>query len=285
VNKAIGQWQTAPSPHAIRRVRITAYTRAAVGGPGGGRATTGGAQQQPAYDRRAPATSGRIVSALTIRHRCRVLQDFFRTKDGKKTATPVDDAKVPVRHRNPPPTVPVELVRDVLERLSTFAPLTFARFYVAATTGQRPVQIGRATPDDLRFDGRRGVWLVRNAKGEPAHSIVLNGAQLAAWQIFITADAWGAFDTTHYGNQIHRAGWPHGIRPYAVRHSIAREALKRGAALGDVQVLLGHVDPNTTRGSYAPFQVEEQQSISDRLATYLADVLKPRLVPRGGKEK
>jgi len=271
VNKAISTWQTAPSPHAIRRVRITRYARK-------GRAI------EP-HERRAPATSGRVVSALTIRHRCRVLQDFFRTKDGKKAPTPVDDAKVPARHLNPPPTVPVELVRSVLERLSTVDAQTFARFYVAATTGQRPYQIGIAQPDDLRFDGRRGVWLVRNAKGEPAHSIVLNPSQMSAWQAFIAADAWGAFNTTHYGNVIHRAGWPHGIRPYAVRHSIAREALQRGASLSDVQVLLGHRDPNTTRGTYAPFQVEEQQSISTRLAPYLADVLKPRLARPGAKTR
>lgn len=282
VNKAIALWQTAPSPRTIRRIRVTSFSRAAVGGPGGGKATAGGVQHQAAHERRAPATSGHLASALTIRHRCRVLQDFFRTlgaaDQGGRVKTPVDHAKVPPRHKNPPPTVPMELVRDVLERLSTVDPLTFARFYVAATTGQRPVQIGRATPEDLRFDGRRGVWLVRNAKGEPAHSIVLNRAQMAAWQAFIAAKAWGPFDTTHYGNKIHRAGWPHGIRPYAVRHSIAREALKRGASLGDVQVLLGHLDPNTTRATYAPFQVEEQQSISERLGSYLADVLKPRLV-------
>src|SRR6185436_11194502 len=145
VNKAIGQWQTAPSPHAIRRVRITSYGRK-------GRAIEH-------HERRAPATSGRVVSALTIRHRCRVLQDFFRTSGGKKAATPVDEAKVPARHKNPPATVPVEVIRSVLERLSTLDAKTFARFYVAATTGQRPVQIGRATPDDLQLVGRTGIWL------------------------------------------------------------------------------------------------------------------------------
>src|SRR6185436_13919834 len=128
-------------------------------------------------------------------------------------------------------------------------------------------------------------WLVRNAKGEPAHSISLNTSQLAAWQVFIEADAWGAFDTSHYGNVIHAAGWPHGIRPYTVRHSLAREALKRGASIGDVQVLLGHGDQSTTRRNYAPFQIEEQQSISARLAPYLADVLKPRLVRPGAKTR
>lgn len=261
VNNAIGQWQTATS--AIRRVHVTGYAR-------------GGRDVDP-HEREGPLTSGRIVSALTIRHRCRVLQDLYRTLDGKNAATPVDDAKVPKRHTNPPATVPAELVRTVLERLSTLDPKTFARFYVVTTTGQRPCQVGRAKPEDVQA----GVWLVRNAKGEPAHSIVFNASQAAAWEAFIAADAWGAFNTSHYGNVIHAAGWPHGVRPYTARHSLAREALRRGASLGDVQVLLGHLDPNTTRRTYAPFQVEEQRSISERLAPYLADVLKPRLVKGG----
>lgn len=265
VNKAIALWQTAPSPHAIRHVRIVGYGRKG--------------QTIERHERRAPATSGRIVSALTIRHRCRVLEDFFHTTFGKKAETPVDDAKVPPRHSNPPATVPVELVQTVLERLSTSDRKMFARFYLATTTGQRPCQIGRARPEDVQPTA----WLVRNAKGEPAHSIVLNPAQRAAWKAFIAADAWGSFDTSAYGKAIHAAGWPNGVRPYTARHSLAREALRRGASLGDVQALLGHLDPNTTRRTYAPFQVEEQQSISDRLAPYLADVLKPRLTKKGGK--
>lgn len=278
VNKAIAQWQTAPSAHAIRRVQITGFSRRKRGEGARSRGRARADRPVEAHERSAPATSGRIVSALTIRHRCRVLDDFFHTTFGKKTATPVDEAKVPPRHVNPPATVPAELLLTVLERLSVIDQCAFARFYVAATTGQRPYQIGIARPEDVQIIGRTsGVWLVRNAKGEPAHSIVLNTSQVAAWHAFIEAEAWGAFSTSSYGKAIHAAGWPKGVRPYTARHSLAREALKRGASLGDVQALLGHTDPNTTRRTYAPFQVEEQQGISARLAPYLADVLKPRL--------
>lgn len=283
VNKAIAQWQTAPSPHAIRRVRIASFSRS----PRGDGARSRGrarAELQPiaAHERSAPATSGRIVSALTIRHRCRVLRDFFRTHDDEQP-TPVDKAKVPARHKRPPVTLPPDVVQAVLERLATIDPPTFGRFYVHATTGQRPCQVGRARPEDLQLRQAPAVWLVRDAKGEHAHSILLNATQVAAWEAFIAAEAWGAFSTSDYGNRIHQAGWPHGVRPYAARHSLARVALKRGASLNDITALFGHTDQNTTRRSYAPFQIEEQQNISARLSTYLADVLKPRLV--GGKKR
>jgi integrase len=265
VNKAIGYWQSAPSPHAIRRIRIREYAR------------TGCAID--AHERRAPATSGRVVSALTIRHRCRVLQDLYRTLDGPDAPTPVDYAKIPKRTKNPPATVPAPNVVAVLETLRTRDAKTFARFYVHATTAQRPCQIGRARPEDVQLPQR--LWLVRNAKGEPAHCILLNPQQVAAWEAFIAADAWsadaGGFDTSAYGKQIHAAGWPRGVRPYAARHSLARDAISRGVSLGDVQALLGHSDPTTTR-IYAPFQVDRQRVVSDLMTPYLAEVLKPRLV-------
>jgi integrase len=271
VNKTIGQWQATPSPHAIRRVRIRAYARTS--------------QAIDAHDRRAPATSGRVVSALTIRHRCRVLKDLYRTLDGPDAPTPVDYAKIPKRTKNPPATVPAPNVVAVLEALRARDAKTFARFYVHATTAQRPCQIGRARPEDVQLAQR--IWLVRNAKGEPAHCIMLNPQQVAAWDAFIAADAWsadaGGFDTSEYGKRIHAAGWPKGIRPYAARHSLARDAISRGVSLGDVQALLGHTDPTTTR-IYAPFQVDRQRVVSDLMTPYLAEVLKPRLV-KGQKDR
>lgn len=261
INKTIAAWQTQPSPHAIRRVRTTGYTRK-------GRTIA-------TYERKAPTTSGHVVSALTIRHRCRVLHDCYRTLDGPEARSPVAHAKIPTRGKRPPVTVPTDLVGTVLHRLRPLCEKTFARFYVACTTGQRPCQIGRAMPDDVQLADRS--WLVRDAKGEPAHTVSLDKPQLAAWQAFIEAEAWGAFDTTRYGRLIHAAGWPKGIKPYAARHSFAREAIRRGVSLGDVQALLGHLDPATTR-IYAPFVMDRQREVSKAMASYLADVTKPRRV-------
>lgn len=281
VNKAVAFWQTKPSPHTIRRVRVAGYVR------------PNGHVVQP-QERSRPATSGTVVAAYTIRHRLRVLRQFFVLRQDDQTEqepwTPVKRARRPSRPKTPPVTVAPEKVRDVLETLVKKDVKTFARFYVATATGQRPCQIGRALIDDVDIEAQ--TWLVRNAKGEPAHSISLNFVQIRAWRVFIDADAWGEFNTTTYGKIIHRAGWPKGIRPYSARHSLVKAAIQRGAHLGDVQGLLGHVDPRTTR-IYLPFQMEEQQRISDRLAgrkprtappkqlgAYLGDVLRPRAAGR-----
>jgi hypothetical protein len=305
VNKAIAQWQTLPSPHAIRKVRVRGYDRPATAvaehaiaaatvrmharrGRQAGMiasytrkgsvlaAHTHPANSVQSYEREAPATSGVVVSALTIRHRCRILQEMYRTLDGKKTPTPVDEAKSPKRPKTPPVTVPAATIEATLRTLTHLDRLTYARFAVANTCAQRPCQVGRARPEDVDVIGR--TWLVRDAKGEAAHTITLDDPQVAAWEVFIVADAWGMFDTTKYGRIIHAAGWPRGIRPYAARHSFAVNAIRSGVSLGDLQGLLGHADPSTTRRFYAPFQIDRQRVVSAAMKNYLANVFKLHLV-------
>jgi len=260
-NKAITIWQTKPSPHAIRKVRVGGYARGdeAIGG----------------YVRTAPATSGVVVAARTIRHRCRVLRELYQTLDGKRAPTPIDEAKVPRRPKAPPATVPEAVIEGVLMKLARLDPKTHARFAVVATTGQRPCQVGRARPEDVQIEER--IWLVRDAKGEPAHSITLEGPQLAAWEAFIAADAWGEIDTSKYGKTVHAAGWPRAVRPYSARHSIAAEAIRNGVSLGDLQAHLGHGTPTTTR-IYAPFQINQQRATSKKMKNYLAGAFKLRKV-------
>jgi integrase len=304
INTAIAWWQTKPSAHAIRKVRVRGYTRADVaiaahaikpttvrsharGGPQAGAVTSYARQGSVIaahpqrghtvedYERTAPATSGHVVAARTIRHRCRVLAELYHTLDGKRTATPVDEAKIPKRPKTPPMVVPADVVESVLRKLITLDRLTYARFAVVTTTGQRPCQVGRAQPEDVDLEER--TWFVRDAKGEPAHTITLNSTQVAAWKAFLAADAWGAFDTSQYGKQIHLAGWPKGVRPYVARHAIAVDAIRRGVSLGDVQGLLGHADPSTTR-IYAGFVVDRQRAVSKTMTPYLADHFKLKKV-------
>jgi integrase/recombinase XerD len=263
VNTAIAQWQTKPSAHAIRKVRVGGYTR--------GEATI------DRHTRTAAATSGVVVAARTIRHRCRVLVDLYHLLDGKRAPTPVDDAKVPRIPKAPPVTVSEAVVDATLKRLARIDLPTFARFAVVNTCAQRPCQVERALPDDVDLQNR--TWLVREAKGEPGHTITLDDPQVAAWEAFIATNAWGAFPggTSRYGKLIHAAGWPKGIRPYAARHSFAANAIRCGVSLGDLQALLGHASPLTTR-IYAPFQLERQRAVSGMTKGYLGNLGKPTLV-------
>jgi integrase len=308
IERAIAEWQTKPSPHTIRTVRVTGYAREACAVEAyeaegatvkahlrkGTRRIAGytrsstvvAAHQRPAntvtsYERSAPATSRAIVSPLTIRHRCRVLDELFRKLGNAGDVSPVAEVTIPARPKALVTTVPPSVVIGTLQRLKAIDAATFARFAVAATTGQRPCQVGWARPEDVELTAP-AFWMVRPAKNEPAHPVELNADGVAAWQAMIAADAFGEFDTSRYGNLIHEAGWPHGVRPYAARHSLAKAMIAAGCHLGDIQAHLGHSDPKTTR-IYAPFVRDRQREVSNRTAGYLADVFKPRLVSKGRK--
>jgi integrase len=130
------------------------------------------------------------------------------------------------------------------------------------------------------LDLARRLWIVRSAKLEPAHTITLTAEMVKAWQVFIAAAAFGAYDTTLHANRLHRAGWPHGVRPYNVRHTLMADALALGVDLGDVQGLAGHTSPETTRTFYGPLAVERQRTVSARLEGRLSELFTLRPVRR-----
>jgi integrase len=278
VNLAIAQWQTAPSRRDVRRIRVTGYARETARAVGSPREAV-----IRAYDRQTPVTSGQVVAAKTIRHRCRMLGELYRTlRPG--APSPVQGAKIPKLPKPHPVGMPIETVRLVartLARAAATAPdhaKTFARFAVLATTGQRPCQVMRTQPDDLQRDA--GLWIVRSAKNEPVHTITLNADMIAAWDLFVAAEAWGAYDTTQHARRVHAAGWPKGVRPYAARHAVMIDALAAGVRLDDVQGLAGHTSPLTTRTFYGPLTVSRQRQVSDALTGRLAGVFGPRLVKK-----
>lgn len=235
------------------------------------------------HERAAPITSARDKRGiLTLRHRCRVLTKFYRSLAGKRSAsTPVDEAAVPKRpKRGIPITVAAEVIVSTLRALAALDPITFARFAVVATTGQRPCQVGKAEPGDV--DLARRTWIVRDAKGENPHVITLSDPAIAAWRAFVAAAAWGAFKTSAYGKVIHAAGWPNGIRPYNARHSISKAMLEAGITLDDVQANLGHTTPTTTM-IYTPFVLSRKHTASEAMGGYLADAFGPQLAKGGGQ--
>jgi integrase len=275
INLAIAQWQTAPPRREVRRIRVSGYARESQVAADAIRTAV-----IRSYDRQTPITSGQVVAAKTIRHRCRVLDELFRTM---KIASPIDGAKIPKLPKPHPIGVPIETVRLVAQTLAASAgrsrahAQTYARFLVLATTGQRPCQVMRTQPDDLKLE--TGVWIVRSAKGEPAHTITLNAHMVAAWRAFIAAAAWGVYDMTKHARHVHAAGWPSAIRPYAARHSVMMDALAAGVPLDDVQGLAGHTSPLTTRQFYGPLVVSRQRQVSDALLGRFDGVFGPRAVP------
>ena len=266
VELAIAGWRKASKPNAVRRIRVTAYAR--------------DTQTIKTYDRKTPIGSGQAVATRTIRHRCRLLADLYHALDGKKKPTPVDDANVPKVVKTVPMGVDVQVVRAVALKLAKAGhPQTYARYLVLASTGQRPAQLMRAIPGD--WDLEAGVWVVRSAKGAPAHTITLNRDMVAALRSFEAAKAWGAYDETQHARRVHAAGWPMSIRPYNARHAVMIDALAAGVELGDVQGLAGHTSPDTTRRFYGPLAIERQRKVSNKLNGRLKGIFGPRKVAGG----
>lgn len=151
---------------------------------------------------------------------------------------------------------------------------TRARFLVLATTGQRPAQLMRATPADV--DLERRLWFVDPAKGDNGTIVYLNDDMLAAWQLFIAANAWGGYSTSAHARCLRRAGWPEGIRPYNARHTVGLSLSQLGVDLGDIQAHMGHRSIETTRAFYVPAVLSRLKAASELLgARGLADLAVP----------
>lgn len=213
-------------------------------------------------------------SAQEIRHRVNALKRLYRTLDGPRAWNPCADVTLPALPKGRPVPVPDDLIRSVAVQLraSEIAKTlrdskTRARYLVLATTGQRPAQVMRATPADV--DLTRRIWVVRPAKGDAGSLVVLNDDMRAAWELFIAARAWGAFNTRSFVRTLHRNGWPKTIRPYNLRHAVGMALSAAGVDLGDIQAHMGHTDPRTTRTFYVPAlwarQAGASQAIDGRL--------------------
>ena len=203
-------------------------------------------------------------SPQSLYYRRLVLEKLWHALDGPSVSTPVDDITVARPKGRRPVWVSNDAILEVLMNLRRQEMAgrlrdakTRARFLVLATTGQRPTQLKRAERGDVVLyreprDGVYGLWLVRPAKGGEATPVYLNREMRAAWEAFIVACAWGAYNTRSFARTIRYAGWPVGVRPYNVRHATGLTLSEAGADLADIQSHLGHTDQSTTRAYYVP---------------------------------
>jgi integrase len=145
---------------------------------------------------------------------------------------------------------------------------TRARFLVLATTGKRPSEVMRTEPEDVSLETR--VWRVRNGKGGWGPGIYLNEDMLAAWRVFIEAEAWGAFNTGSYARVLRTAGWPAGLRPYNMRHAVGHAMSAAGVDLADIQAHFGQKHISTTRRHYVPVLDSRLEAASRKIDGRLA---------------
>lgn len=210
-------------------------------------------------------------SPKTINHRVNALRHLYRTLDGKRTLTPCDDIDALPTHKTPIVVVTPAVIRDVDETLQAWestgrlrSPKTRARFRVYASTGRRPSEIMRAEPPDVDLTQR--VWRPRDGKGGWGPGIYLNDDMMAAWELFVEASAWGSFRTGSLVRTIRRAGWPDGVRPYNLRHTVGISISEAGGDLADIQAHLGHKHISTTRKHYVPVLNSRMQEASELIS-------------------
>ncbi len=207
-------------------------------------------------------------SPRELRHRLRILSQFFAALDPDEP-NPCVGVKLPAIPKARPRSVPDTLVREVALNLrkSEIARTlrdakTRARYLVLATTGQRPAQLRRATQEAV--DLERRVWFVEPAKGDNGAIVYLNDDMLAAWTLFAQAKAWGDYDGRSFVKTLRRNGWPKGIRPYNLRHTVGLGLSELGVDLGDIQAHMGHTSPATTR-IYVPGVLQRLREASEKL--------------------
>jgi integrase len=206
----------------------------------------------------------------TINNRVQTLRHLYRTLDGPAAPTPCDHIEPLHVGKTPPVFIPPELVREIETTLAAYESVnrlldekTRARFRVLASTGKRPSEIMRAQPEDV--DLERRVWIVRDGKGGYSPGLYLNDDMVAAWELFIDANAWGPYNTNSFARVLRGAGWPKGVRPYMLRHTTWITASERGADLSDVQAGAGHKSIATTRRHYVPVLSSRMQKLSELL--------------------
>jgi site-specific recombinase XerD len=211
------------------------------------------------------------VAPKTIRNRLWTLRHLYKILDGPDADTPVDHVEPPAKVRQVITPVMPETILKVYRKLIEFEregrlrdARTRAIFMVRAATGRRPVEIMRAKPEDVDLDRR--IWRIRDAKGGWSEGQYLNDDMLTAWRTFVEADAWGEFNTGSMAEVLRAAGWPKGIRPYNLRHSIGIGLSELGHDLADVGGWLGHRDLRTTRSAYVPILQGRMQRLSESLA-------------------
>jgi integrase len=209
-------------------------------------------------------------AAKTIRQRLWTLKHLYHVLHGD-VSTPVDDVPAPAKVRriiNPTDVTTILTVYQGLIAQEQTGKLrdakTRGRFMVRAASGRRPAEIMRAKPEDV--DMTRRLWRVRDAKGGWSEGLYLNDDLLMAFQVFIAADAWGAFDTSAQARALRTAGWPEGVRPYNLRHSVGMALSESGVDLADVGGWLGHTDVRTTRSAYVPILQSRMQRAAEAIS-------------------
>ena len=211
------------------------------------------------------------LSPKTVNHYCDTLRHLFHVLDGRRAPTPCDDVTHLPAPSRPIQRIPEALMIAVDQKLQEFEQTgrlrnakQRARYRVLVSCGKRHSEVMRAKPEDV--DLERRVWVVRDSKGGyTPGGLYLNTDQLAAWRLFVEANAWGPFSHASFTRVLREAGWPETAVVYQARHNTWIAASERGADLADIAAGAGHTDMRLTRKTYVPVLNSRMQQLGERL--------------------
>jgi len=203
----------------------------------------------------------------------------------------------------------IVVTADALEvpaRASEAQRLTLLRdralLHVLYSSGMRREEVSRLDRDDLE-DGWRGEALI-TGKGDKERVVFLSDEALAAVREYLSArdDACAPLFLRH--DRARGRPGPRGERyrlspqsiwqivgryarlagvratPHAFRHTKASVMLNRGAKLSEVQDILGHASPETTKRIYAHYEVAHLREAFDRFSASAAELAADLSLPR-----
>lgn len=191
-----------------------------------------------AGDMRAVLHGWRLThSAATCNKRRTALMHLWSILDGKGASNPVRDvpkfrAADPLPRGRDPHIIDAHLRARVRSR-------SRAVCRVLLWTGMRPVELARATPDDLDLEAK--TVIARTAKGGRTRTIPLTAQAVSAWKEFIRDVGWdGDIPQAAPLNRWlkHITGLP--IRVYDLRHSYGTALARAGTRLDVIAALMGH---------------------------------------------
>ena len=202
----------------------------------------------------SPATIARRLSAVSSWYRYLVDEDVI----GRSPAARVRRPEVSPDHSTTE-GLDVTQARALLAAGEAESPRSAAIAHLALVAGLRSGEIRTARAEMLGSErGHRTLTVTR--KGGRRQRLVLPAGTAHAVELACAGRTTGPIVATSTGREMaaseiyrtvvrlaRRAGITARITPHSLRHSCATLALDAGASLRDVQDLLGHADPRTTR--------------------------------------
>jgi integrase/recombinase XerD len=229
-------------------------------------------------DGKAPATIARKISCIGSFYR-------YAIKQGANygiivTVNPAADATRPYVDRDHSETagLAAEQARDMIRAAEADGKRTAAIIRLQLEVGFRVSDVVRARIEDLAEDrGHRTLIVTR--KGGRRQRLALPVGVARAVDELVGDRTEGLIVTTATGKPmassevfrtVQRIGKKAGVKvtPHGLRHTCATLALDAGAPLRDVQDLLGHADPRTTR-RYDRSRENLDRSASYKVAAFL----------------